>query len=358
MIDVTVRRATVRLLDDCDNACTFCGQAGRSSSPIEDEDFSRALDEARASSDAITFVGGEPTLDPSLVDRVAAARAKGFRRVGLQTHGRRLEDAALVSSLARAGLTDAHLSIHGAEPAVHDYHTGVDGSLRASLAAMAALRANGITVVVTTVVTRSNFRNLAAIARLVGARGVPAWLLAMPRVAGRAASAFDRVVPRLGLAVPFALHAMEAARAAGVATWIRGAPLCLLGPFASRALAESNEERRAFGAPCERCDARSSCGGVESDYLQRFGDGELAARDAVALQDDDDLRAMFVGAGVLVRDDAASRRFEPPPSKARSLLPILGKVRPARAEVPAGTERKSGEALREIFPDLFEPPKS
>jgi hypothetical protein len=39
----------------------------------------------------------------------------------------------------------------------------------------------------------------------------------------------------------------------------------------------------------------------------------------------------------------------------------LGKVRPAIAEVPASTERKSGAALAEIFPGLFdgpiEPPK-
>ena len=36
---------------------------------------------------------------------------------------------------------------------------------------------------------------------------VAAWLLEWPRVAGRAAAGFDRVVPRLGMAMPFALHA-------------------------------------------------------------------------------------------------------------------------------------------------------
>jgi molybdenum cofactor biosynthesis enzyme MoaA len=363
VIVVGRRRATLRLLFECDNACVFCAQAGLSSKPIAEEEFTRAIDEARTNADAITFVGGEPALDPSLVDRVAAARAKGFTRIGVQTNGRALADASLSASLARAGLTDAHLSIHGADAAVHDYHTGIEGSLQAALAAAAALRANGVTVVVATVVTRSNFRNLTPLARLLGARGVAAWLLEFPRVAGRAASAFDRVVPRLGLAVPFALHAMEAARAAGVDAWIRGVPLCLLGPFASRALRAPTEEEvdiegRAFAATCERCDARASCEGVEADYLERFGDGELAAREAIERNDRehrDDLRALFVGVGERVKEP--SRALAPPPSRARDLLPILGKVRPAHTEVPAGTERKSGEALREIFPGLFERPK-
>jgi len=44
-----------------------------------------------------------------------------------------------------------------------------------------------------------------------------------------------------------------------------------------------------------------------------------------------------------------------PPSAAPAprRLPVLGKAQPARAEVTAGTPRRSGEALREILPDLF-----
>jgi hypothetical protein len=33
---------------------------------------------------------------------------------------------------------------------------------------------------------------------------------------------------------------------------------------------------------------------------------------------------------------------------------MLGKVQPARAEVPRAVEKKTGAALREIFKDLYE----
>lgn len=351
------RRATLRLLLDCDNACIFCGQAGLSHSiePRNEEGRARALDEARTVGDEITFVGGEPTLDPTLSERIASARARGFRRVGIQTNGRKLAGGEFVASLVAAGLTDAHFSIHGADPAVHDYHTGVEGSLVESLAGMSAARAHGLIVAVTTVLTRSNFRNLVPIARLLGARGASAWLLAVPNVAGRAALAFDRVVPRLGLAVPFALHALETASALGLPAFIHGAPLCVLGPFAARALADPEVSAHAFAAPCDSCAARPTCGGVEAEYLARFGDGELSPRESVvAAEDDADLRALFVGVGELAREVEGKRPVEPPPERARASLPILGKVRPARAEASPAVERKTGESLREIFPDLFE----
>jgi len=344
---VTRQRATVRLLLECSNACIFCAQTGL---PSKERDVSLALKEARTNADEVTFVGGEPTLDPALEERIAEARTLGFRRVGIQTNGRKLAVRSYASSLARAGLTDVHLSIHGADPAVHDYHTGVDGSLAASLAGLAASRAHHLEVVVATVVTRSNFRNLGSIPRMLGERGVAGWLLEIPRIAGRAAEGFDRVIPRLALALPFALHALEAARALGVPAWIRGAPLCVLGPFATRAL---EEPTRDYGTTCEECPARASCTGVESDYLARFGEDELSKREPPQASDDAAaLRAMFVGVGELAR---VERAIEPSVGRARASLPILGKVRPARAEASPATDRKTGEALREILPDLFEP---
>src|SRR5262249_11560430 len=155
---------------------------------------------------------------------------------GLQTHGRRL--AALAAPLAAAGLTDVLVSLHGAAAAVHDYHTGVDGSFDALLDGVDAARAAGLTVAATTVLTRSNFRVLAALPPLLDAHGVAAWLVTVPHTAGAAATAFNRVAPRLALALPFALHAVDAAARRGLAAFVAGAPLCALGPFAARALAD------------------------------------------------------------------------------------------------------------------------
>lgn len=344
-------RATARVTLECNNGCIFCGQVGVSATPPLREQ----LTETRQRTDAITLVGGEPTLDPALLDHVALARAMGFVRVGLQTNGRKLAEPGYAASLARAGLTDVHLSMHGAESSVHDYHTGRAGSFAETLGGLSAARATGLQVVVATVLTRSNFRALGGLPRLLASRGVAGWLVAVPRSGGRLSAEFDRIMPRLGLALPFALSALEAGEVLGVEVWIAGAPRCLLGPLARWSLPD---EPRAFGAECEGCSARQECAGLDGVYLERFGGDEVSParlRAAAGASAPRDMRVarMFVGPGEMAEVAANARESAAP--KRKVALPIAGKVRPALAETTAGSPRRSGESLREILPGLFEP---
>jgi MoaA/NifB/PqqE/SkfB family radical SAM enzyme len=342
-------RATVRLPVDCNNRCVFCAQEGLKASHAS---VGEQLADARARADEVTLVGGEPTLDAQLVEHVAGARALGFVRVGVQTNARELAAAGLLPRLAAAGLTDVHLSIHGPDAAVHDYHTGAQGSFEQALGAMGAARAAGLAVVVATVLTRSSFRSLAPMPMLLAARGATGWLVVVPAVAGRARAGFDRVVPRLGMALPFALSALDAGEALGMEVHVAGAPRCLLGPFARWALAELP---RTFAPVCEGCPARSACPGLEEAYLERFGGDELeaararmdAARPKVA--ETTAVARMFVGAGELALGPAVEPR-----RPAKVSLPIAGKARPANGEATATSPKKSGEALRAILPSLFE----
>jgi hypothetical protein len=317
-------RAVLRLSLACNNRCIFCAQDG----------LADRVGQLRAGGDEITFVGGEPTLDPRLPELIAQARALGYRRIGVQTNARGFDPARL------PGLTDVHVSIHGADAAVHDYHTGAPGSARETWAGVAAARAAGLTVVVATVLTRSNFRVLGALPAALRSRGVAGWLIMVPRAAGRLA--FDRVMPRLGLALPFALHALDAARKTGLPAWISGAPLCALGPFTQFAL---SEPPRAYGAACEGCGARTNCSGVDPAYLERFGGDEIAPIAEASVAAADDIARMFVGIGELAPQVTVATHQS---------LPVLGRPQPGKQEVSASAAKKSGEALREIFPTLFE----
>jgi hypothetical protein len=345
-----VRRSAVSLGRPCDSACVFCAQAGLDPVQTEDAEVERQLTDARtAGADAVTFVGGEPAVDPRLEGFVTKARTLGFSQVGVQTNGWVLSGPGRVQALVAAGLTDLHLSIHGAEARAHDWHVGRAGAFDAALRTLSAARAAGLAVAVTTVVTRSSFRGLASMARLLQSRGVAAWCLQVPRWRGRAATGADRVVPRLALAIPFALHAVDAAGALGLPAFVSGAPSCLLGPWASRALAV---ESRGFGEACAACDARTTCTGVDPEYLARFGEGELIACPAVASDDRHAaLRALFVGVGELALPTAAA--IAPPPARARVGLPLLGRPSPARAEVAGSAPKQTGEALKAILPGLF-----
>ena len=265
-------RATLQVFVDCDNACVFCAQHGLAQTLDPTDALAKRLRALRETHDEVTFTGGEPGLRDDLAALVREARSLGFKRVGLQTNGRRLRETA--RALADAGLSDAHLSLHGSTPLLHDHHTGVEGSLRESLAGASALRAAGVTLVATTVLTRSNFRSLGEMPAWLASRGVAAWRVLLPVAAGRAIEAFDRVLPRLALALPPTLYALEMAKKQGLPAWIQGAPACLLGPFAARALSDLP---RAYAPGCDGCAARATCAGVDARYLARFAGDELSA---------------------------------------------------------------------------------
>jgi hypothetical protein len=337
------RRATVRLTLTCNNRCVFCAQRGLHAGPERDPQAElRTL--AASGATEVTFVGGEPTLYEGLSELISLARAQGLRRIGLQTNARRLGG---LPSWVEAGLTDLHFSLLGAEAAVHEYHTGIPGSFEAVLAGLDAARQLQLTTVATTVVTRSNFRVLAPIGGLLQRTGASAWGLSLAAGAGGAGAHFDRVVPRLGLALPYMLQALDRARGQGLPTFVAGAPLCALGPFARFAL---GGEARAFGDKCTSCTAQPGCTGVDARYLRRFGEEELKAVSGVPLEHEAIAR-LLVGTGELFVADPAE--VPPPPVAVRSGLKALGKVKPAAAEMTPGTPKRSGEALKEIFPSLF-----
>jgi hypothetical protein len=167
----------------------------------------------------------------------------------------------------------AEVALHGPDAVCHDHHAQ-SGSFAA---AIAHLRAHD-RAIVTTTITRSNYRVLGAMPPLVHGLGAAAWRL---RVASFGDFSDDeeagRRVPRLGLALPFALHALQRAAQLGLAIAIVDAPRCLLGGHA-RALEVTAP--RAFPAPCDGCAARDRCAGIDAAYAARFGADELTRQSA------------------------------------------------------------------------------
>ena len=117
---------------------------------------------------------------------------------------------------------------------------------------------------VETAVTRSNARNLAALAQWLVERRthVERWTLYWPGPAPTGQS-----LPRLALVVPRVLHAAEFARRGGITVTTRGIPPCVLGPHAAH---HEPSPERAFAPRCEACRSRASCPGVPAAYLDAF----------------------------------------------------------------------------------------
>lgn len=356
----TTTRIAIEVTLACDGACRFCAQQGMVREDVSASAVAQTIADAAAAGHEITLTGGEPTRRAELTQWVAMAREFGAPAVGLQTHGRALADAALTTQLVDAGLTDIHLSIHGARPEVHDYHTSATGSLTATLDGLRALRQRGpeITVVASTVVTRSNFRGLAELPARLRAWGVTAWRLCWPQAAGGAQAAFDRIVPRFGLAAPFVLHAAAAARREGLAVVTAGLPSCVLGPMAELA---HTTRRRSHDEVCNDCPSYATCSGVDAHYLRRFGPGELHRVDERSLTRPDGpssgqtspaLARMFVGIGRTALPPTSTETVADSPQRARARLPVLGRPDPAEQEVRRRSTPNTA-ALPGLFPALF-----
>lgn len=162
------------------------------------------------------------------------------------------------------------VAIDGATALEHGWVRAEDDPGDSLSNALATLRESPAPVTAVTRITRSTFRSLDAIGATV--RDADAWVVAVPEVRSERA-----LNARLAMALPWALRA---ATRWGERAYLCGAPLCLVGPHTGRVLAESG---RAFGAPCENCDARPSCPGTAPSYQERFGDAELRPREAGSL---------------------------------------------------------------------------
>jgi hypothetical protein len=157
------------------------------------------------------------------------------------------------------------IELFAAAASAHDYHSGNAGSFDASIARLDEARG----AEVDTPITRSNYRVLGSMPALLSRYGVASWRIIVQRGADADA---PQPGPRLALAIPFALHAIDRAVKLGIDARIIDAPLCLLGPFAERAVTGTPG---AFPDRCQGCSVRTRCAGVDEAYAARFGGSEL-----------------------------------------------------------------------------------
>lgn len=161
-------------------------------------------------------MGGEPTLSDALPTWVEAAKAAGASSVLVQTNGRRLVYFSYAKALADAGVDFLDLSLHGSGAAMHDYHTSVAGSFAQTLKGIANAQRANMSVGITTVITRSNFRHLADIVRLSHAEGADANHFIMAAREGRARTNAARMLAPPELVQPYLVAALSLARTLGL----------------------------------------------------------------------------------------------------------------------------------------------
>ena len=112
--------------------------------------------------------GGEVTTFDLLDRYVRSAASLGwFKRIQIQTNGRRLSDGGYLDHLIDSGVNEFFVSLHGVG-ATHDAATGVAGAFAQTLAGLKNLSSRHVNVISNTVLTRDNFAEIPRLVRFLG----------------------------------------------------------------------------------------------------------------------------------------------------------------------------------------------
>lgn len=288
---------------DCNLACDYCTITGEMRArALSTAAVVRAMREARALGyDEVALTGGEPTIRPDLVGLVRTARALGFARVKVQTNGLLLAHPPNLARLLEAGVTLVHVSIHTHVERAYEALVRRDGTYAAMARALDALVASPIELTVDLILKSDTWRRLPEALSWLDARGVrqvDLWYVSLTD--GNRENVGS--LPRMTEVVPAMREAFALGRARGVRVRSLHVPRCLLGaaedvahahdPGRDRVMVLTPDDRfelsaskltpQVHVAACEGCEHRAICPGVRPDYLEVYGDDEIAAARGVA----------------------------------------------------------------------------
>jgi len=169
-------RMDLALTFRCQNDCPHCYAGGpHETEEMTTENWKRVLDKMKELGIFIaTFTGGEPTLREDLPEIITHAQKIGIV-TGLVTNGRRLKDKNFVSTLERAGLDFAQVTLESSNQEIHDEMTGSKGSWQETIQGIRNLIPTTIYTTTNTTLTRLNAAGFLETLDLVHSLGVKAF---------------------------------------------------------------------------------------------------------------------------------------------------------------------------------------
>lgn len=314
----TTRRGVLWLGLKCDVRCEFCYDElvpSPQKAWVDLEHVKLALDKFRYHymNHFVDFMGGEPTLHPSVVEIVRYSAQIGLKPT-LVTHGMRFANLEFARQVNSAGIHDVLMSVHGIGDTVTKIHRRGTGSLHfdRQLAGIENLNRLGVPLRFNVTVVRENIQELTSIADLAVQHGVGVvnFLTFNPYFEWSEGDEIPFQV-RHSDARPHISAAIDVLTDAGVEANVRYMPICQLpgheqhvftghqlpydchewdynswydrgAPgrpttewYADAAVLQADRHSYVKTRTCADCDAASICDGLHAQYLARFGDDEL-----------------------------------------------------------------------------------
>jgi len=272
----------------CNNDCTICmlSDLKRSLPPIGFEGFCQVVRDVveHRHFDNLILSGAEVTTLDDLERYVRFAASFGwFRRIQIQTNGRRLADRRYLDRLVAGGVNEFFISLHGFEE-VHDAVSRRPGSFRDTIAGLRNLEElTDMNVITNTVLNRTNVHQIGALLSFLSGLRIGElhlWNLFPMEESDRrdllvSVPEFAHLLPDLlaGLAPagkPLVLKSFPECLAAGPpAVFDDWFPVTVLP---NRFWEEF--QRSGFGTCIYRdqCAAAETCWGLSRAYIRKYGD--------------------------------------------------------------------------------------
>ena len=275
----------VRINFRCNQACHFCFVSTHLPA-ADDGAIRRAITEIAGRGEVLVISGGEPTLNPKLVEYLKLGKDAGAPELELQTNAVRLGDPEFGRALITAGVDQFFVSLHGSRAEISDVVTQAPGTFDQTVRGLDALAALDTRVLINFVfceMNKDDFPDYVALvaARWPGAQVVVSFVAPSTDVVPRTRA----LIPRYSDILPSLARGLGRAEELGVTVTgfesMCGVPLCLVPEELSRSadLATIPEgfDRGEFVATdaCQRCDLLGRCFGLRRGYLELFGSDEL-----------------------------------------------------------------------------------
>jgi MoaA/NifB/PqqE/SkfB family radical SAM enzyme len=275
---------TVRVNFHCNQSCDFCFVSTHLP-PAGDAAVRAAIQEAGREEAVLVLSGGEPTMNPRLLDYVRLAKQAGVRGIELQTNATRL-NTTLADALVDAGVEQMTVSLHASTAELSDAITGAPGTFVQTLRGLDALAPLSVRVQLNFVFCQANRDDFPNVVALVAARWPRAGIT--PIFVGSHTDVVPRtniLIPSFSDILPPLTSGLERARAAGIDVGgldtMCGLPLCLVPPserdaFSSVPLPpDAGDGEFVKGDACGTCTESHRCYGVRRGYAELYGTAEL-----------------------------------------------------------------------------------
>ena len=287
----------------CNNNCRFCINSNKREllEKKTDEVVKEIYMAKKKKADIIEIIGGESTVRSDYTHLVSVAKKIGIKEVLSATNGRIFSNFSAAKKIVASGISGLIFSLHGHDSKTHDYLTQSPGSFDELIKGLENLKKLGFrSINGNTTIVKSNMWFLPQIAQIYAKykiRNVE-YIFVDPNYGG-AYDNFAKLVPKISKASGFMRKAIDIGLEHGYSQWkARYVPLCYFKGYEKHiseinerilfstehwapdfkntdALASRQMVSRKKTKRCKGCLVYNACEGIWSEYIKRYGDGEL-----------------------------------------------------------------------------------